>query len=239
MGESECSDDPLAETVVACQQGDRFAQRRPCEHCSQRVYRLIVRMVGEQDAADVTQQAFLQAFRNIGRVNGSAKFQTWLYRVAIPRKIGREISRRGRSQHCGFLSELVELPQVFDLIEIPQDSIASLIHRLGVEPVEPRRTIAVNQQLCERLTINGESGREAVCGRTSATVCRSSEFASAHGHSGIPTPPASHHGLQRTRDSLVPCAPRSIRGAAGQNCLNQVLKRRASESFPSIVVIGP
>ena len=42
----------------------------------------MVRMVGLQDAADVTQQVFLQVFRKIGQFAGHAKFETWLYRLA-------------------------------------------------------------------------------------------------------------------------------------------------------------
>jgi RNA polymerase sigma-70 factor (ECF subfamily) len=39
-------------------------------------------MVGLQDAADVTQQVFLQVFRSIGQFNGRSRFETWLYRIA-------------------------------------------------------------------------------------------------------------------------------------------------------------
>jgi RNA polymerase sigma-70 factor (ECF subfamily) len=44
---------------------------------------LAVRMVGLQDAADVTQQVFLQAFRSLKQFNGRSRFETWLYRLAI------------------------------------------------------------------------------------------------------------------------------------------------------------
>lgn len=43
-----------------------------------RVYQLMVRMVGLQDAADVTQQVF----RKIDQFAGHSKFETWLYRLA-------------------------------------------------------------------------------------------------------------------------------------------------------------
>jgi RNA polymerase sigma-70 factor (ECF subfamily) len=39
-------------------------------------------MVGEQDAADVTQQVFLQVFRKLEQFGGRASFETWLYRLA-------------------------------------------------------------------------------------------------------------------------------------------------------------
>ena len=79
----EDSDDPLAEVVAACKKGNRNAQRKLYEVCHRRVYRLIVRMVGEQDAADVTQQVFLQVFRKLDQFTGRARFETWLYRLAV------------------------------------------------------------------------------------------------------------------------------------------------------------
>lgn len=72
-----------AEVVVACQQGDPAAQHRLYEASHQNVYRLVVRMVGIQDAADVTQQVFLQAFRKIGQFSGRSQFGTWIHRVAV------------------------------------------------------------------------------------------------------------------------------------------------------------
>jgi len=73
----------LAATVEACQRGDQVAQRRLYEASHQNVYRLMVRMVGLQDAADLTQQVFLQAFRKINQFSGRAEFGTWIYRVAV------------------------------------------------------------------------------------------------------------------------------------------------------------
>ena len=43
----------------------------------------MVRMVGTQDAADLTQQVFLQVCRKIHQFSGKSKFNTWLYRVAV------------------------------------------------------------------------------------------------------------------------------------------------------------
>ena len=45
--------------LADCRAGDRDAQRRLYELCHRRVYRLMVRMVGVQEAADVMQQVFL------------------------------------------------------------------------------------------------------------------------------------------------------------------------------------
>lgn len=72
-----------ADVLTRCQTGEREAQRRVYESCNRRVYRLMVRMVGFQDAADVTQQVFLQLFRKIGQFGGESKFESWLYRLAV------------------------------------------------------------------------------------------------------------------------------------------------------------
>ena len=40
-------------------------------------------MVGLQDAADVTQHVFLQAFRSLDQFSGRSRFETWLYRLAV------------------------------------------------------------------------------------------------------------------------------------------------------------
>ncbi len=80
---SRTQDTTLATTVAACQRGDQVAQRRLYDASHQNVYRLMVRMVGLQDASDLTQQVFLQVFRKIGQYTGRAQFGTWIYRVAI------------------------------------------------------------------------------------------------------------------------------------------------------------
>jgi RNA polymerase sigma-70 factor (ECF subfamily) len=75
--------DPLAGIVAGCQQGDRQSQRLLYDHCHQRLYGLIVRMVGHQDAADLLQQVLLQMYVKIDQFAGRARFETWVYRLAI------------------------------------------------------------------------------------------------------------------------------------------------------------
>jgi RNA polymerase sigma-70 factor, ECF subfamily len=83
MKEEKSDGDSLAAVVTACQNGDRKAYRQLYDSCHQRVFRLAVRMVGLQDAADVTQQVFLQVFRSMGQFHGRSRFETWLYRLAV------------------------------------------------------------------------------------------------------------------------------------------------------------
>ena len=95
---SRTGDDYLAAVVRACQAGDRTAHRQLYDSCHQGVFRLAVRMVGRQDAGDVTQQVFLQAFRSIGKFQGRSRFETWLYRLAVNESL-QHLRRNKRWRH--------------------------------------------------------------------------------------------------------------------------------------------
>lgn len=90
--------DSLPVVVMACQNGDRAAPRQLYDSCHQIVFRLVVRMVGLQDAADVTQQVFLQAFRSINQFKGQSRFETWLYRLAVNESL-QHLRRNRRWRH--------------------------------------------------------------------------------------------------------------------------------------------
>ena len=57
---------------------------------------MMTRMVGLQDAPDVTQQVFLQVFRKISTFEERSAFQTWLWRVAVNE--ARQHLRKRRSR---------------------------------------------------------------------------------------------------------------------------------------------
>lgn len=81
---------PLAEepvvseaTLNGCRKGDPADQRMLYELVFRKVYRLAARMVGQQDAEDLTQQSFLQMFRKISVFRGESQFDTWLYKLVV------------------------------------------------------------------------------------------------------------------------------------------------------------
>ena len=48
------------------------------------IYNVCCRMLGSvDDAVDVTQSAFIQAYRELRKFRGDASFRTWLYRIAV------------------------------------------------------------------------------------------------------------------------------------------------------------
>jgi RNA polymerase sigma-70 factor (ECF subfamily) len=63
---------------------------------NERVYRAARAIVrDEQEAEDVMQQAYVNAFTHLRQFNGSAHFSTWLTRIAINESLAR-VRRRGR-----------------------------------------------------------------------------------------------------------------------------------------------
>ena len=78
-----------AAVLAGCRSSERRAQQRLYELSQRQVYRLMVRMVRLQDAADVTQQVFLQVFRKIDQFAHHSKFETWLYRLAANEALQR------------------------------------------------------------------------------------------------------------------------------------------------------
>lgn len=82
--------------VEACVAGDQQAMRELYERCSQRVYAQMVRMVGMQDADDVTQQVFIHLFRKLDKFDGRSKLETWVYRLACNEALQ---FLRARSRH--------------------------------------------------------------------------------------------------------------------------------------------
>lgn len=71
-----------SQLIADSQRGDVRAFNVLVEHYQTRLYNLCYRMLGDPDAAaDVTQDAFLSAFRNIRRYRGGS-FVAWMMRIA-------------------------------------------------------------------------------------------------------------------------------------------------------------
>ena len=72
----------LKALVDAARRGDPDAPGQLVRATWESTYTLAYRLTGnEQDALDVTQEAYLRALRGLPRFRGEARFSTWLYRV--------------------------------------------------------------------------------------------------------------------------------------------------------------
>lgn len=79
--------------VDRARSGDRLAFEELIRRNAERLYAVVLRFVAnEEEAEEVTQDAFLRAWGGIGRFEGRAGFFTWLYRIGIneaKRRAGR------------------------------------------------------------------------------------------------------------------------------------------------------
>lgn len=88
--------------VRDCQQGDRQALDTLVRHFEKPVYNAAYRMLGNVDeAADVTQTAFMKLFENIGRFDPNYRLFSWIYRIAL----NEAITRLNRSRKLQPLEE--------------------------------------------------------------------------------------------------------------------------------------
>lgn len=71
-------------SLEALQSGDRAEFARLVDAYSTQIYRLALKMLGdEQDAEDVLQNTFMKALQSIGNFEGRSSLSTWLYRIAV------------------------------------------------------------------------------------------------------------------------------------------------------------
>jgi RNA polymerase sigma-70 factor (ECF subfamily) len=72
-----------ASLIAATLAGDTAAFGRLVGAYQDRLYNSLLRVLGSaEDAADITQDAFVQAFTKLDTFRGSSAFYTWLYRIA-------------------------------------------------------------------------------------------------------------------------------------------------------------
>jgi len=82
--------------LTALKRGDKHAFALMVDAHSDKIYRLALKMLGnEQDAEDVLQEVFIKAFNNIQGFEGRSKVSTWLYRIAVNESLMLLRKRKG------------------------------------------------------------------------------------------------------------------------------------------------
>lgn len=86
---------PDRDLVRRCQEGSADAFNELVLRHQDRVYTAVRRYCGDaEDAADVTQRAFINAYRKIDSFQGDAAFSTWIYRIAFNQAISLRRERK-------------------------------------------------------------------------------------------------------------------------------------------------
>ena len=91
-----------AALIHDAQRGDVDAYNGLVLHYQSQVFNVAYRIIGEHDAAaDATQDAFIRAYKNLGRFRGG-NFRAWLLRI-VTNLCYDELRRRKRRQDCEHL----------------------------------------------------------------------------------------------------------------------------------------
>ncbi|MCC6179233.1 MAG: sigma-70 family RNA polymerase sigma factor [Chloroflexi bacterium] len=117
--------DPQLELVRRAQAGDRAAVAALVEQHQRYVYSIAMTILRDpNEAADLTQDAFIRVMRSLGSYRGETKFTTWLYRLVVNLGIDR-LRRRG--MHVASLDDAAAIIDVAS--ENPADDAPALIER--------------------------------------------------------------------------------------------------------------
>jgi len=90
--------DPATEAslLASAQAGDVAAFEQLSSSYADRLYMLLLRLLGDRaEAEDVAQEVMLRAWQGISRFQGRSSYFTWLYRIAV-NEANRTLERRAR-----------------------------------------------------------------------------------------------------------------------------------------------
>ena len=121
------------EQVRRAQQGDLGAYEQLVQRYERRAYGLAFSLMGNrEDAEDMLQESFFQAFRALARFRGESSFRTWFYRILINRC---RSEKRKKSWARLFIREEKEETMEEEVLvqETPRDqaSLSELSKKIG------------------------------------------------------------------------------------------------------------
>ena len=94
-----------AAVIQAVLDGDINAYELLVKEYEKNVYNLALRMVGNsEDAADMSQEAFIKAYNSLTSFRGDSKFSVWLYRI-VSNVCLDYLRSRGRRQTVSLSAE--------------------------------------------------------------------------------------------------------------------------------------
>lgn len=142
------------ELVAAAQAGDTSAFDALVRRWDRKIHGAIYRVLGSDDEArDISQEAFLKAFRGLGAFKGHARFSSWLYQIAI--NLCRDRLRRRRVRATVSLEELERAGPV--LVErapgaheaLVRQDLASAVRRAIAELSPEQREVLILKEYQE------------------------------------------------------------------------------------------
>lgn len=105
---NEAGIDQEPEIVARAVNGDRPAFEELYHKYVRKIYNLVYRMVGSaQEAEEVTQEVFYQAYKNLTGFQGRSKFYTWIFRIATNVSL-QYVKRQVRHKRDASFDEVID-----------------------------------------------------------------------------------------------------------------------------------
>jgi RNA polymerase sigma-70 factor, ECF subfamily len=133
-----------ADCVQRIQHGEADAFEVLVRRHEKTIFNLAYRMLGDyDDAAEVSQEVFLSAYRAIGQFRGDANFSTWLYRIALNHATTRRRSIASRQHRIAPIEDM----------ELLRDSQPGPAETLEKKEMQERVQLALNKLAPEDATV--------------------------------------------------------------------------------------
>lgn len=133
-----------ADCVRRIQHGESDAFEVLVRRHEKTIFNLVYRMLGDyEDAAEVSQEVFLSAYRAIGQFRGDANFSTWLYRIALNHATTRRRSLNSRQHRTTAIEDM----------ELIRDSQLGPAEILEKKEMQERVQLALNKLEPEDATV--------------------------------------------------------------------------------------
>ena len=154
--------DDERELIVRSQKGDQEAFAGLIGEHQRVIYSLCYRMAGSAaDADDLTQEAFIQAYRQLEHFRGEGSFAAWLYRVAMNHCLNWVKRERRRSEmHREWAEQAHERPS-------HNDPIAEQV-REAMMKLNPKQRAAVVLTVYQGMS-HAEAARVLGCSETTVS----------------------------------------------------------------------
>jgi RNA polymerase sigma-70 factor (ECF subfamily) len=140
-----------AQLVAATLAGDKSAYGRLVERYQDRLTNAVTRFLGSrEDARDVVQDAFVQAYLKLDSFRGASAFYTWLYRIAF--NLAMSHARRCRAMYSLDGAHDGQGSEPMDHAEGPDGAVlrgerATLVHAALMKLDDEFRQVVVLREL--------------------------------------------------------------------------------------------
>ena len=131
--------------VARCQRGDTEAFSVLVRRHQKKMLNTAYRMIGDYDeACDVVQEAFLSAYRAIGKFRGDARFSTWLCGIVVNHTRSHLSQKAARSRREAVSLDDPVKSKDGSLMNEPRSQEESVIERIEKREVEAKVQECIN-----------------------------------------------------------------------------------------------